>query len=152
MRNGKLLRHWKHSGRLSVINCSFSTVTPKNYILYVPASNKKDLKTRMMLSFDMKIAAFINVADVNNFPFPYAATLADCASRWRHWAILLLCLLPCQISRLLILGGFHQTNIFHTGGGCVSAKACMPASCHLLSTSLCLSPRLTIPQLYPDYS
>lgn len=151
VRNGKLQRHWKHSGRLSVIKCSFSTVTPKNCILYVPASNKKVLKTRVMLSLGMKIAAFISIADIINFPFPSAATLAD-YSQWRHKVILLLCVSPCQISLLLILGGFHHTHIFHTGGGCVSEKAPMPVSFHLLSLSLCLKPRLTISQLYPDYS
>ena len=33
---------------------------------------------------------------------------------------------------------------------CESAKVHMPVSCNLLSPSLCLNPRLTILQLYPD--
>lgn len=106
---------------------------------------------RVIISLGVKIAAFISVADIINFPFPSAATLAD-YPQWHHKVILLLCVSPCQISLLLILGGFHQTNIFHTGDGCVSAKAHMRASCHLLSLTLCLNPRLTISQLYPDYS
>lgn len=47
-------------------------------------------------------------------------------------------------------GSLHQTNVFHTGGGC--AKVHVPISCNPLSPSLCLKPWLTIPQLYPDYS